>query len=322
MTPLRFGVDVGGTRLKFAAVRDGRVICRHVEPTPRAGVAALVTTLAGGCGTLASAVGESPTSIGLGVAGVLSDDGARVLQSPNMPWLDGAPLAELLATALAVPVRAENDANCIGWGEARAGAGEGARRVACLALGTGLGGALVLDGWLLRGGRGRGGELGHLIVQADGPACGCGGRGCAEQFASQTGIARMAAETGWVGGLGLTPAALVPALLDAARSGDAIAAGITDRVGVVLGTLGARLDALFGLDRLIIAGGLCAGLDLFAPAALRAAAALGDRPLPPLVAAALGGDGGPVGAAMLFDAPQVAATGVIAEAAVSGRVDA
>lgn len=282
------------------------MIGRHVEPTPRTGVAALVKALADGCGALADAVGAAPTSIGLGVAGVLSHDGARVLQSPNMPWLDDAPLSALLATAMAVPVRAENDANCIGWGEARAGAGEGARRLACLALGTGLGGALVLDGWLVRGGRGRGAELGHLIVQADGPACGCGGRGCAEQFASQTGIARMAAETGWRPGIGLGPAALVPALLDAARDGDAIAAGITDRVGVVLGTLGARLDALFGLDRLIIAGGLCAGLDLFAPSATRAAAALSSLPLPPLVAASLGGDSGPVGAAMLFDAPTTA----------------
>jgi glucokinase len=306
--PLRIGVDVGGTRLKLAALRGEEVAARAVvalasrDRSP----AALVERICGAILGLAGAAAGAPAAVGLGVAGVLDAAGARVLQSPNLPWLDGAPLPGLLARRLGCPVRADNDANCVGWGEARAGAGRGVARQACLVLGTGVGGALVLDGALLRGGRGRGAELGHLCVALDGPPCGCGGRGCLEQVASQTGLARAARAAG------LVPAAL-PApdalrwLAAALARDEAPALRLVEAAADALADVSARLARCFDLERVVLAGGLVAALPALAPAVAErlrgAAAALPGWPAPGLSLGALGDDAGPIGAALLGAPP-------------------
>lgn len=303
---LRLGVDVGGTRLKFAAVRDGIVLERLVVDADARNADALVAALADGCTTLHSRAGGALASVGLGIAGVLSSDGAVVLQSPNLPWIDGVALPGALSQRLGgVPVAADNDANCVGWGEAIAGAGRGFRRQICLAMGTGLGGAVVLDGQLVRGSRGRGTELGHLVVDPLGPRCGCGGRGCVEQYASQTGLMRALRDAGLATAADL-PSSAVRSLCDRARQGHVAEGEIVRRAGRALGSVVARLHALLDLDAVIVAGGLSGAWDVFAPhvSAELGAACIGL--LPALRVGTLDVDAGTIGAASLIDAPRAA----------------
>ena len=295
------GVDVGGTRLKFGRVSAGRVEQRAVlsledgDRTPDA----LVRLLAQGV----AAVAADPAAlhgVGLGIAGVLSADGRRVLQSPNLPWLDGQALPDALEAALGVPVWADNDANCVGWGEARAGAGRGESRQICLALGTGTGGSLVLDDRLIRGDRGRGAELGHLAVDPDGPPCGCGGRGCLEQYASQTGLCRIL--RAW-GEPVASPDAAVRAIF--ARPEEPAHAAAIRAAGGALGRAVAHLHALFDVDCFVFAGGIAASLALLEPSLLDAVADAGVTPASlSLRQGSLGVDAGTIGAAALADAPR------------------
>ncbi len=295
------GVDIGGTRLKFGCVSGDRVVRRAVrslEPTDRT-PEGLVRTLARGVADVAPGPGALQ-SIGLGIAGVLSADGRRVLQSPNLPWLDGQALPDALEAALGVPVWADNDANCVGWGEARAGAGRGEARQICLALGTGTGGALVLDGRLVRGDRGRGVELGHLSVDPNGPPCGCGGRGCLEQYASQTGLCRIL--RAW-GEPVEAPDAAVRAIF-AAPQQPAHAAALRS-AGGALGAAVAQLHALFDVDCFVFAGGIAASLSQLLPSVLDGIADAGVTPERlSLRAGTLGVDAGTIGAAALADAPR------------------
>ena len=191
MGQAKLGIDVGGTRLKMGLVAEGRVVQSAVVSMSSATVEDLVDTISTAIDALQRQSSWRVNAVGLGVAGVMSPGGQRVLESPNMPWLNGAPLATLLGERLQLPTHCDNDANCVGWGEAVAGAGAGCKDQICLALGTGVGGSLVLDGKLFHGVRGRGAELGHINIDPDGPPCGCGGRGCLEQYASKTGLLRM-----------------------------------------------------------------------------------------------------------------------------------
>ena len=300
----RFGVDVGGTRLKLALVAAGAVVRREVIELPPAArnPRALVAAIAEAVGLIHLAVAPNLPldGVGLGVAGVLSPDARIVVESPNLPWLNGFALADAVAEAVGVRCAADNDAHCVGWGEATAGAGAGARRLVVLAIGTGLGGAIILHGQLMRGGRGRGAELGHLVVDRDGPRCGCGGYGCVEQYVSQTGLYRMMVEAG-VTSAGEQPAVAVRRLLDAARGGDGVARSIVDVAGRALGVVVARLADTLDVDRFVIAGGIAAALDMIQPAADLTVAALAPGRKIELVVGTLGVDAGTLGAALLFD---------------------
>lgn len=298
----RIGVDVGGTRLKLGWIRGGEVCGRSVvEVGPDARSAeGLVAVLAAEIEAMQRSFG-AVQSVGLGVAGVLSTDGRAVLQSPNLPWLDGIALVDALQAAIALPVAADNDANCVGWGEAMVGAGAGAPRQICLALGTGTGGSLVLDGRLLRGERGRGVELGHLCVHPGGPACGCGGRGCLEQYASQTGIDRM------LRGLGVADGENAAfrvrrAFEQPEHPAHAAAINAAGRaLGVAMAVFSRWLDVPF----FVLAGGLAAGADQLRPAL---DAALWREGIAPdaieIRVGTLGVDAGTIGAALLAEAPR------------------
>jgi glucokinase len=295
----RIGVDIGGTRIKAARVLDGVVQARSVaelsaaSQTPE-GLAAAVAQVVG-------PLAEGATKLGAGVAAVIGSDDATVLASPNMPFLDGIDLANALEQATGMTVRLDNDVNVVGLGEALVGAGRGVPEQICLALGTGLGGAIVRRGQLHRGHRGRAAELGHLTVDPHGAACGCGGRGCAEQYASQTGLLRMMAEAGW------RPANSsndpVIALFDAATAGDQIAHDLVQRAGWALGMTIAWCCEMFAPQRVIIAGGISAAWPQLRPATLAAlqSAARPSALCRSVQAGTLGADAGTIGAAMLFD---------------------
>jgi glucokinase len=170
------GMDVGGTRLRAARVRDGVIEARlavdlYGDSDPLA-VAERVTEAA-------RSLGDAP--VGIGIAAMLRGDTGVVANSPNLGWRD-VPFGKLVEQRLGRPVRIENDLSAITWGEYRFGAGRGARSIACVFLGTGVGGGAVLDGRLYRGANNNALEIGHIKVAPPDRTCGCGRRGCLESY--------------------------------------------------------------------------------------------------------------------------------------------
>jgi glucokinase len=214
--------------------------------------------------------------------------------SPNIPCWKDYPARERLERVLGVRVRLDNDANCAAVAEGWIGAGRGTPSFLLLTLGTGVGGGVMLDGRIWRGESGRGGEVGHVVVEPDGSPCGCGSRGCLETVASSQGILRMASEAGLSAG--------VEELAILARSGDVRAASLFSRAGSALGIAIAGWLNTLDVHTIIIAGGVLPALDLIEPS-IRAEVgerAYGlDRSALRILPASLGADAGIVGAARL-----------------------
>ncbi|BCG48051.1 ROK family protein [Citrifermentans bremense] len=290
------GVDVGGTNLRFALVdKSGAVLCRESEPTEKVVASApFVARLQGALRRLqgeAVAGGVRVAGVGIGVPGLVSAEGV-VLSSVNLPALKGVDLGSELARALGVPVLVLNDANACALGEQRFGAGRRYRSWLMLTIGTGVGAGLILDGRLWTGANGLAGELGHLTVEPDGRPCGCGNRGCLEQYTFATAISS-----------GNDSAA---AVARRAASGDAAAVARFEEAGRYLGIAAAGVLNLLNLEAVILGGGVSESFELLAPAmrreirsrtlALPGAAAC-------VVKGALGPDAGVLGAAQAaFDA--------------------
>lgn len=231
--------------------------------------------------------------------------------APHLPWR-GQQVRARLAERWQVPVLLDNDANCAARAEAAYGAAVGARDALVVTLGTGIGGAVVLDGELHRGRNGMAGEFGHMQVVPDGRDCECGRRGCWEQYSSGNALVRHAraalAEPGAAGPL-LDLAEGDPALVDgpmvteAARAGDAVALAAFASVGGWLGTGLANLVAALDPEVVVVGGGVSAADDLLLEPARRAltSSLVGaeDRVVPPVLRAAHGPEAGAVGAASM-----------------------
>lgn len=186
------GIDIGGTKIAGALVDESGQILREAR----------VATPAGDGNAIVDAVvllveqlsaGESVIGVGVAAAGFIDADQANILYAPNLSWRNFAFKAELEAK-LSIPVIIENDANAAGWAEYRYGAGQGSRHMTMLTIGTGVGGAVIADSKMLRGGFGIAGELGHIRVVPNGRLCGCGAHGCIEQYGSGTALLRAARE--------------------------------------------------------------------------------------------------------------------------------
>ena len=190
------GVDLGGTSLLAAAVADdGRVLGRAKRKTrAERGAKEIIKRLEESIREALAAASLGPedaAAVGVGVPGPLDPSTGLVHCCPNLgPSWDNLPLADLLGEALGMPVSVENDVNVGAVGEYTYGAGHGARDMLAIFVGTGIGGGLILDGSLRQGARFSAGEVGHMVVQAGGPAGGCGQRGHAEALASRTAIER------------------------------------------------------------------------------------------------------------------------------------
>jgi glucokinase len=283
----------------------GEVVARAEVPSPAEDPEALVAAIAGIAGGLAN---EAVAAIGIGAAGMV-DQAGTVRFAPNLAWRD-LPLGERIRDAVGLPVLVGNDANMAAWGEFRVGAGRAVEHMILVTLGTGIGGGVVIDGELLRGAHGFAAEIGHVIVEPDGPPCGCGNRGCWEQVASGTAITRAAraavrehprsALAQLVAG---DPDAVTGAdVTEIARGGDPLSRSILAVVGRRLGEGLAGLANTFDPELIVIGGGVAAAGDLLlapARAAFRdAIEAPEHRPaIPPIVPAMLGNDAGSVGAA-------------------------
>ncbi len=309
------GIDIGGTRLKLALVdhpgtSQARVIRRRIHTLRPADCtpAALVARLRRAVLDLADEEGGAVLGAGIGVPGVLDAAAGRVCDSPNLPWLDDFPLGASLGQALGLPVQVDNDVNCIAWGEATTGVGRGVPDQLCLALGTGVGGGVVLGGQLFRGGRGRGAEFGHLCVDPLGPPCGCGGRGCLEQYASQTGLLRLMRDFELTEGPQDGGPEDIPRLFSLAAAGDPAAGQAVLRAGAALGQAIASLLRVFDVPLIVISGGIAEALPSLRPPLERSLARQGPsihHSGVRIVAGTLGPDAGCLGAAALHQASLV-----------------
>ena len=306
------GLDVGGTKvLGVVADASGAVLDEHRVLSPSTDGDRLVAAMAEVVGVLRRRHPEVAT-VGAGVAGLVTRHGV-VRFSPNLPGVIELPVAALLSEAVGMPVSLDNDATCALRAEHLTGAARGADDVALVALGTGIGGAFVLDGQLRRGANGFAGEIGHMVVDVGGVPCVCGRRGCWERYASGTGLGRMgreAAEAGRAPRL-VELAGGDPLLVRgehvtaAAAEGDAEALAVLDVLAEWVAVGLVNLCQALDVSRFVIGGGLVeAGEVLLAP--IRRSydeRAVGPDHRPPvqIVAAQLGEQAGAVGAALLAE---------------------
>ncbi|HET9309733.1 MAG TPA: ROK family protein [Actinomycetota bacterium] len=301
------GIDAGGTKTAAVLVeRDGTVLARESRLTPAQDEQATLETMVATAKAVAT---PEATGVGVAAAGMVDLDGV-VRYAPNLAWRD-EPLAASVGAALGLPGLAENDANAAAWGEFRHGAGRGSSHMLMVSVGTGIGGGIVLGGTLYRGANGFASEIGHVVVDPDGPLCGCGNHGCWEQVASGTALTRegrLAAERhpdSELAKIAGGDAAIVTGAMvtQAARGGDAVSVGILLDVGYRLGVGIAGLVNVLDPDLVVIGGGVSDAGDLLLEpvrdAFRRSVEAPDRRPKVPIVRAALGADSAAIGAAAL-----------------------
>jgi glucokinase len=308
---LAIGVDAGGTKLAAGVVDPtGRILAIARRPTPPGPPAQLADTVAALVGELRARY--SVGVVGVGAAGWIDRERSRVLFAPNLAWRD-EPLRDDVSARIGLPVVVENDATAMAWAEYRFGAGRGQTELVCLTVGTGIGSGIVLDGRLHRGGFGIGAETGHMQICVGGHQCGCGSRGCWEQYASGRALVRAAREMASTSPAGTrhlldlaggdVDALTGPDITRAAREGDPAAIKCFEEVGYWLGQGLASLAAILDPSRFVIGGGVSdAGELLLGPARAQFRAALpgrGHRPEAEIVVAELGWPAGIVGAADL-----------------------
>jgi glucokinase len=307
--PLTVGIDIGGTKVLAGVVDShGNVVERLRRLTPGHDVRAVENTIV-------ELVEEFRTrhevaAVGIGAAGFVDASRSTVTFSPHLAWRD-EPLRSAVAERIRLPVVVDNDANTAALGESRFGAGRGHRFVLCVTLGTGIGGALVIDGRVFRGAHGMAGEFGHMQVVEDGHRCPCGNRGCWEQYASGNALEREARELI----LADSPTARHlrdvvegdvsrlhgPDITQAAQDGDPLSVELIADVGRWLGVGLAGLAAAFDPSCIIVGGGVSdAGELLLGPTRAafdRSLVGRGYRSSPPILRASLGPSANFIGAA-------------------------
>ena len=258
-----FGVDVGGTTCKLGLFDANGTLLSKWE----------IKTNTEDCGShiledIATAVEgkmaeckiqkSDVLGVGIGVPGPVLDDGT-VVKCVNLGW-DVINVSELLGARLGLPVKAGNDANVAALGEMWLGGGKGYQNVVMLTLGTGVGGGIVIGGKIIAGAHGAGGEIGHIKMRDDETdVCGCGNKGCLEQYASATGIVRLAKQrlakddaptclrTGEVS---------AKTIFDGAKAGDAVCLELTETLGWMLGTACANISCVVNPEVFVIGGGV------------------------------------------------------------------
>ncbi len=308
---LTIGVDVGGTKVAAGVVDDdGQIVEKLKRDTPAASPDSTIEVIAGVVRELLARY--EVEAIGIGAAGFVEQTRSSVLFAPNLAWRD-EPVKKLVEERIGRQVVVENDANAAAWAEAKLGAARGQRHVMLITVGTGIGAGLILEGRLYRGRFGIAGEPGHYRVVPEGRLCGCGNRGCWEQYASGSALvaearefARRSPEAGarllQLAG-GSIEAIDGPTVTRAAREGDVAAMRCFGIVGSWLGAGLADLAAILDPGCFVIGGGVSeAGELLLGPA--RAAYENGVtgriyRELADVRLAELGPDAGLIGAADL-----------------------
>jgi glucokinase len=291
---LTLGIDLGGTQLRVAVIdKKGELLRR----------AAVATDVAGGPHSvigqmvkLAAEVGEGfkdqIAAAGVSSPGPLDLDNGRTSDLPTLPGWFNFPLRDALSEKLSLPVVLENDGVAAVNGEWKFGAGRGLNNIVYVTVSTGIGGGVVVDGHLMHGRRGMAAHVGHMMIDPEGPICGCGGRGCIEAIASAANFSIAAQKLGFADG---------KHAVKLAREGNEIAKTLVDKEAEWLGYGFASLLHLYSPEILIVGGGLSSALDLMMPGIRNQI----DRYAMPafrevkVVQAALGDNSGLIGAAAL-----------------------
>lgn len=301
------GIDIGGTKIAGGVVDDdGRILAAGRTPTPAADPDAIIDAVVDMVHSLDDG---TIGSVGIAAPGFFDANRSTVYYSPNIAWRNEPLQARLAARMPDKIVTIENDANAAGWAEFRFGAGREERSMVMVTIGTGVGGAIVLDDQLLKGGFGSGAELGHMRLVPDGLPCGCGARGCVEQYCSGSALLRLANQAADAGGDGAALARAreaaggvlnghhVSALLEAGDPGALrCLRGLGDHLGQALASLAAILDP----NVFVIGGGVAQAGDLLLDpvreAFLTHLPARGFHPEPAFSIAQLVNDAGVIGA--------------------------
>lgn len=265
---LTVAIDIGGTHIRVAVYEPDSIIpvahqrARSLGHQP------------GVYDRLEQAVAsvwpqEKVSAIGIASPGPLDPHTGTILATPNIPEWKNFPLTSKLSNHFGVPVHLDNDANMAGLAEWQFGAGKGHQDVVYLTISTGIGGGVISNGCLLQGFHGLGAELGHMIIDPDGPLCGCGHRGHVESFCSGPSITRYVKEqiaAGQATTLQAQPNLSAALIAEAARAGDTLAISAFERAGYYLGIGVANYLAIFDPSILIFGGGVSqVGDYLFKP---------------------------------------------------------
>jgi glucokinase len=276
MPDFSIGVDLGGTNLRIAAITtDGQLLEKITLGVKVAlGRDHVIGEMCDAIHRLTEQYRGAGRFIGagIGVPGIIDMETGMMRKSANLTGWSEYPVRDEIERRLGARVFLENDANAAALGEKWLGAGRDAENMAMVTLGTGIGGAIILNGKIFYGMNGMAGEFGHITVEPNGVPCGCGNHGCAERYASATAVVRMAREAI---DSGQAPALARAASSDAEFSAKSIynlaiqgnedAQRIFHRFGVALGILMADLINVLNLDMFVIGGGVISAWDAFAP---------------------------------------------------------
>jgi glucokinase len=302
------GVDIGGTKAKVGLVdKDGRVIVKRSVGT---GIEATATQVAASCLDALESIQQrarlKAQAVGIGCAGIVEHATGVIVSSPNIPKLGGKNLARLFARATGLPATVENDANAFGFAECTRGIARRATTAVFITLGTGVGGAIIHEGRLIRGERGFAGEIGHSPVDPKGPVCSCGNRGCLESFVGIAGIVDRAREAlassnldSVLRGKKLTP----KVIWNASRNRDSVAREVVKSTGHYLGLGLALIVNLIDPGVIVLGGGIGSVRNDLLLASARST--MSDHVMSSekrdvkIVRAALGPDAGMIGASLL-----------------------
>ncbi|WP_029287800.1 ROK family glucokinase [Cellulomonas sp. HZM] len=310
---LAIGVDIGGTKIAAGVVDDeGTIVAKTRRDTEPDDAASIDRAIADVYAELSAS--HQIGAIGLAAAGFVAGDRSGVLFAPNIAWRD-YPLRDNVAALIddKVTIVVENDANAAGWAEFRFGAARDVDDMLTLTVGTGLGGAIVSNGELVRGAWGVASEIGHMRVVPGGHYCGCGHEGCWEQYTSGSALVRDAQTAAVTQAdrasrilelAGGTPDGITgPKVTQAAQEGDPLAVELLAELGRWLGEGSASAVALLDPALIVVGGGVAAAGDLLLAPARKAfseqLSGRGHRPEAAFVVASMGNDAGMVGAADL-----------------------
>lgn len=308
---LAVGIDIGGTKIGAGVVdEEGSILARTIMPTDPDNPAGIDGAIIAAVASLRESYEVG--AVGVAAAGFVSPRRDRVMFAPNIGWRD-YPLRDNLAMGIPLPIVVENDANAAGWAEFRFGTGRDATDMVMVTLGTGVGGAIIVDGHLLRGAFGLAGEIGHLKMVPNGHYCGCGHEGCWERYASGsalTAAARARVTTDPRGTEHMVALAggqarkiKGPHVTAAAEAGDPVALELMQNLGYWVGMGAASLAAVLDPELIVIGGGVADSGHLFLDDVrggfLDQLSARGHRPEARIELACLGNDAGIIGAADL-----------------------
>ena len=276
MPNFSIGVDLGGTNLRIAAIDEQGTLMEKITLGTKT-VFGRDQVLNNMCDAIQQTSEKYRASanllgVGIGVPGIIDMQTGMMRESPNLPGWADYPVRAEIERRLGAPVILENDANCAAFGEKWLGAGRQVNDLAMLTLGTGVGGGIVMGGKIWHGMTGMAGEFGHMTVEPEGPQCGCGNRGCLEQYASATAVMRMAREAiagGNAPGLAMVANSDVEfsakEIYNLTIQGDEQAKKIFRRVGRALGISLATMINGLNLEMYVIGGGVSSAWEAFSP---------------------------------------------------------